>query len=272
MVSPTSSFLPLLARELIPLTLSDRVGGGRGGPGPGGASRLFHFEVGDELLAELALRDATVREMEAEVRRQVEGRRGAKADAERLQDRLLDGERLQERLQGRLSAHGEEMRAEVRKLELLQEEFNVLDRRMARAEEHRFAKEEMLRDSQVELYTERATVVEQAALIKEKLEHGAELEHEQQEQLKFYQQALARALQAHRSALGEPMPPDWPELRGSVARSQASAQQIDAALQWAEGLLGGTRPGIGASLSTNMDVASRVQKRVEEQARRSAGS
>ena len=43
---------------------------------------------------------------------------------------------------------------QVRKLELLQEEFEALDRRLVKAEGLRTAKEEMLRDSQAELYKE----------------------------------------------------------------------------------------------------------------------
>ena len=273
MVSPTSSILPLLARELIPLALSDRIGGGLGGPGPGGASRLFHFEVVGELGAELTQRDAALREMGAEIRQQVESRRQVEAVAERLQERLLDAEKLQERLQARLSAHGKEMGCEVRKLEMLQEELDALDRRLVRADELRLAKEEMLRHAQVELYRERTCVAEQAAMLKELQERSVAMEREQRVQLKFYEQALAHALQAHRTALGEPMPPDWTELRGSAARSQASARQVEAGLHWAEELMGDVRPGGEFSAPRpNMDVASRVQKRVETQARSSAGS
>ncbi len=44
----------------------------------------------------------------------------------------------------------------------------------------------------MELYKERQLKEAQAALLKEKVEHSLELEHEQNTQLKFYQQALAR--------------------------------------------------------------------------------
>ena len=62
----------------------------------------------------MTLREAAVFEMESEIRQQIEGRREAEATQLELRDRLLDADRLQERLQARLSAHGEEMRAEVR--------------------------------------------------------------------------------------------------------------------------------------------------------------
>ena len=52
--------------------------------------------------------------MEAEVRQQTSSCSEAEAAATELRDRLQDADRLQERLQARLSAHGEEMRAEVR--------------------------------------------------------------------------------------------------------------------------------------------------------------
>ena len=46
----------------------------------------------------------------------------------------------------------------------------------------------------MELYKERTRVQEQATLLKEKVEHSLELEHEQNAQLKFYQQALDRSI------------------------------------------------------------------------------
>ena len=46
----------------------------------------------------------------------------------------------------------------------------------------------------MELYKERTRVQEQATLLKEKVEHSLELEHEQNAQLKFYQQALDRSV------------------------------------------------------------------------------
>ena len=63
------------------------------------------------------------------------------------------------------------------------------------------------------------TAARQAAL-KEKAELGLELENEHHAQLHFHQQALARALQAHRAARGEAMPAEWVVLRGPAARSQ----------------------------------------------------
>jgi hypothetical protein len=64
--------------------------------------------------AEMSLREAALLEMQSEIKQQSEGRREAEAEGSELRDRLQDAARLQERLQMRLSAHGEEMRAEVR--------------------------------------------------------------------------------------------------------------------------------------------------------------
>jgi len=56
MVSPASTFMPLLAKELLGIALSERVGGGRvGGRGAGSAARLFYFEVVNDLEAELRM-------------------------------------------------------------------------------------------------------------------------------------------------------------------------------------------------------------------------
>jgi DNA repair exonuclease SbcCD ATPase subunit len=205
--------------------------------------------VAEELAAEMALREAALLEMEAEIRTQIEGRREAEAAAAELRDRLQDADRLQERLQVRLSGHAEQMRAEVRKLELLQDELEALDRRLARSEEIRGAKEEMLRDAQLELHQERVRVQELEAALKEKAELGLELENEHHAQLHFHQQALARALQAHRAARGEPMPAEWVVLRGPAARAQASTQQVAAALEWAQELMSGVRHRAATSVT-----------------------
>ena len=93
---------------------------------------------------------------------------------------------------------------------------------------------------QVDLYRERAKTADQYTALRELQERSQRTELELQDQLAFCQQALARALQAHWSAQGKPLPSDWPALQGTA---QASARQLDLASQWAAELMqGGPKP------------------------------
>ena len=154
MVSAASSIMPILLREIMRISLSDRVGGGSGDSVAGatlpqGASRLFHFEVVGELEAEIASREAALRQAEAALRQQARDHRETDEAMQVLQEVLRDRDGTIAGLEARLAVHDAAIAEERKQLAELQEEYEALDRRIARAEEVRRVKEEMLNDTQV---------------------------------------------------------------------------------------------------------------------------
>ena len=120
MVSPASTFMPLLAKELLAIALSDRVGGGRGGRGAGGAARLFYFEVVNDLEAELRAAAEGVRDMEARVEEERERCGEVEAEAAALRRTIGHKEDAMASMTARLSQHDARIAEHERRYQLLQ--------------------------------------------------------------------------------------------------------------------------------------------------------
>ena len=223
--SAFSGFLPLLHRELTDCLLSERVGG---------SGRLFFFEALREADESLADAHDTVERLH-DAMGQREGERAAlEAGCDRMNRKLQLYQQALAEAKAAVNEHARGRQSDALKYTQLLEEHEALGRRMLRVEEVRRAKEELLKEAQVELHIERQRNAEQGMLYSKLEERATSTELELQSTIVHLRAALVAAHGEHYKHLGV------------VREAKPAASALEDALKWADEIAPGAREAAAA--------------------------